>query len=336
MSSSSSAKWSQVSSALAAFWEGGVGPTKSKVTRAMGAAGIEIRDTWTGNKSDLVLQAFKQARFPEKGLLATELIDLLASEENFDNSVQGFDLKRIEKLRETLQAVGCTLQDDGSAIWTEQTTDNEPQLTLPPGVIPTTPVPSPVHAAKSGNVEKEWGPSVPFLLDVLRDLPAAAGSLTRPRRGKKDHLQIWDEYDVQDFIEVALRLLYKDVRPEIYTPSVAGSSSRVDFFIRAEQVVVEAKVVHSGHSSKKVADELIIDIHRYQTMQGVKDLICVIYDLDGSLKNPIGHELDLSKDPEEGMRVHVVATPWPFSARPAVGATASADGVPTSGSPKGR
>lgn len=154
---------------------------------------------------------------------------------------------------------------------------------------------------------------------MLEEVPAAAIPLTNHRRKGKDSVKVSDEYDVQDFIHMALKMLYKDVRAEEYQPSYAGVNSRVDFFIKQEQVVVEAKVAYKYHANKKVGDELIIDIARYSKRPGLKDLVCVVYDLDGSLTNPVGFAKDLEETPSGSLRVHVVATPWPFSTRAASG-----------------
>ncbi|MCP1415647.1 hypothetical protein J3D46_004989 [Paenarthrobacter sp. A20] len=142
-------------------------------------------------------------------------------------------------------------------------------------------------------------------------------------------VEVWDEYDVQDFIQMALSMLYKDVRAEEVQPSYAGVSPRVDFFIKQEQVVVEAKIAYKNHANRAVSDELLLDIVRYSKRPGVKDLVCVVYDLDGSLKNPTGFEDDLKGHGVADLRVHVVATIWPFNARPPVGpASESTDAVP--------
>ena len=53
--------------------------------------------------------------------------------------------------------------------------------------------------------------------------------------------EIKDEYDVQDLLNALLRLNFDDVRPEEYTPSYAGSSTRVDFLLKKEKIVIEVK-----------------------------------------------------------------------------------------------
>jgi REase_DpnII-MboI len=59
-------------------------------------------------------------------------------------------------------------------------------------------------------------------------------------------LRIKDEYDVQDLLHVLLRVHFEDIRPEEWTPSYAGTSSRVDFLLKSEQIVIEAKITRPG------------------------------------------------------------------------------------------
>jgi REase_DpnII-MboI len=50
-----------------------------------------------------------------------------------------------------------------------------------------------------------------------------------------------DEYDVQDSLHALLKLHFDDVRREEWTPSYAGSQSRMDFLLKREKIVVETK-----------------------------------------------------------------------------------------------
>jgi hypothetical protein len=61
------------------------------------------------------------------------------------------------------------------------------------------------------------------------------------RQRRRAPFEVADEYDVHDLLHAILKLHFDDVRPEEYTPSYAGSASRVDFFLPKERLVVEAK-----------------------------------------------------------------------------------------------
>jgi hypothetical protein len=81
----------------------------------------------------------------------------------------------------------------------------------------------------------------------------------RVRHGNRETLNVKDEYDVQDLLHALLRIFFKDVRPEEWTPSYAGTSSRMDFLLREEQIVIEVKMAREGLTQKD-----LVDIARYE------------------------------------------------------------------------
>lgn len=115
------------------------------------------------------------------------------------------------------------------------------------------------------------------------------------RYSNRDTLEIEDEYDVQDLFHALLKLYFNDIRAEEWTPSYAGSASRVDFLLKTEQIVIEIKKTRQGLKNKEVGEQLIIDAHKYQTHSDCKTLICFVYDPEGRISNPRGIENDLSK-----------------------------------------
>jgi hypothetical protein len=115
------------------------------------------------------------------------------------------------------------------------------------------------------------------------------------RHDNRSPFVVSDEYDIQDLLHAILRGLFDDVRPEEYTPSYGGGSSRMDFLLKSEKIVIEAKFASASLRDKQVGDQLLIDIGRYQVHPGCRKLLCFIYDPSGFLKNPAGLEADLSK-----------------------------------------
>jgi hypothetical protein len=115
------------------------------------------------------------------------------------------------------------------------------------------------------------------------------------RYNQRTTLVINDEYDVQDLMHALLRLHFDDVRSEEWTPSYAGSSSRVDFLLKDEQIVIEVKKTRPTLKAKDVGEQLIIDIERYQTHPDCKLLLCFVYDPEGIISNPRGLENDLNR-----------------------------------------
>ncbi|MBZ4359524.1 hypothetical protein LAM19_25050, partial [Mycobacterium tuberculosis] len=73
-------------------------------------------------------------------------------------------------------------------------------------------------------------------------------------------IEINDEYDVQDLFHALLKIHFEDVRPEEYTPSYAGSSTRVDFLLKNEKIIIELKKTRKNLKQKEVGEQLIVDI----------------------------------------------------------------------------
>lgn len=103
-----------------------------------------------------------------------------------------------------------------------------------------------------------------------------------------------DEYDVQDLLEGLLRLHFEDIRREVPTDIFAGSSTRIDFLIDAEQIGIEAKRSRKGLDAKELGDELIKDIAHYKAHPKCRHLYFFVYDPEESIINPRGIEKDLS------------------------------------------
>lgn len=130
----------------------------------------------------------------------------------------------------------------------------------------------------------------------------------RSRHAGRATLDIEDEYDVQDLIHTLLRLFFDDIRPEEVCPSYAGSSSRMDFLLKDESIVVEIKKTRAGLGAKEVGNQLIEDIARYQSHPSCKTLVCFVYDPEGRVANPRGLENDLNRT-EDDLVVKVIIVP---------------------------
>lgn len=135
-------------------------------------------------------------------------------------------------------------------------------------------------------------------LEVLergcRNLPQVFSILRRNH--KSGTLSFADEYDVQRVLNALLAFHFDDVRPEEFSPSRAGSNTRIDFILPEVRVAVEVKMTRRGLDARKLGDELAADILRYQAHPDVSALICVIYDPDRRVSNPVGFERDISRD----------------------------------------
>lgn len=116
----------------------------------------------------------------------------------------------------------------------------------------------------------------------------------RSRYNNRPTIDVNDEYDVQDLLHVILQLYFDDIRCEEWTPSYAGKSSRMDFLLKKEKIVIEVKKTRQGLSDKEVADQLIIDVDRYKVHPDCCKMICFVYDPEGRIANPKGLMNDLN------------------------------------------
>ncbi|TBG52581.1 hypothetical protein [Rhizobium leguminosarum] len=148
---------------------------------------------------------------------------------------------------------------------------------------------------------------VELIVSHCRRFPLFARQLATRQRSRQP-FEVQDEYDVQDALHAILLLSFDDVRPEEHTPSYASSSSRIDFFLPKERIIVEAKMTRKSLGQKKVVDELLIDCARYSRMPDVDHLICVIYDPAGECKNPTAIEGDIERSGSR-LNVRVVVCP---------------------------
>jgi len=120
----------------------------------------------------------------------------------------------------------------------------------------------------------------------------------RNRYSKRETLNVKDEYDVQDLLHSLLQIFFDDIRKEEWTPSYAGGSSRVDFILKNEGIVVEVKKTRENLTDRVLGEQLIVDIEKYKTHPDCKQLICFVYDPEGLLGNPQGIMNDLNKTHE--------------------------------------
>jgi hypothetical protein len=149
------------------------------------------------------------------------------------------------------------------------------------------------------------------LLEVLiKGLRRAMHPLTHRRKGAQS-LSFSTEYDVQDLLHAMLRPWVADIRPEEFTPSYAGTSTRMDFLLPKYRLVLELKFVRDRNHAGKIGNELIVDIDHYRRHPDCAELWCVVFDQDHLLRNAEGLKVDLegprtTKDGTVNVRVLVL------------------------------
>ena len=152
----------------------------------------------------------------------------------------------------------------------------------PPAVFAS---PITAHPAVPKDVEQ-------LLEYLVKGLPRSMFPL-KQRRKNRASIEFSDEYDVQDLLHALLRPWIRDIRPEEYTPSYAGTSARMDFLLPEYGIVLEVKFVRDHGHGKKVGQELILDISHYQAHPKCVQLWIVVYDPSGFIQNPEGLRADL-------------------------------------------
>ena len=181
---------------------------------------------------------------------------------------------------------------------------------IPKGEVSPDPMP------KTGMANTSVQPSSPssveeLLQRLLQGLPRAMHPLEHRRRDARS-LTFESEYDIQDLLHSQLRPWVSDIRPEEFTPSYAGSATRMDFLLPEHKLVIEIKRVRDKAHASKVSDELIVDIEHYRRHQDCDQLWCAVYDPDLLTKNPTGMISDLegSRSTSDGsVSVHVLVIP---------------------------
>lgn len=146
------------------------------------------------------------------------------------------------------------------------------------------------------------------VLGICKKFHVVARQL-RNRRNNRTTLEIEDEYDVQDLLHSLLKIYFDDIRPEEWVPSYAGSSSRIDFLLKKEKIVIEVKKTRKNLIDKEIGEELLIDIAKYKQHSDCKALICFIYDPEGRIGNPRGLENDLNQLSNNELNIITIIEP---------------------------
>jgi len=134
--------------------------------------------------------------------------------------------------------------------------------------------------------------------ELLENLFLRFHSVTRQlskRHENRSTLEVNDEHDVQDLLHSLLRIYFDDIRREEWTPSYAGGSSRMDFLLKKEQIVIEVKRAREGLNEKELGEQLLVDRSKYQKHPDCRMLYCLVYDPEERIFNPQGIERDLSE-----------------------------------------
>lgn len=113
-----------------------------------------------------------------------------------------------------------------------------------------------------------------------------------------------NEYDLQHVFHSLLALYFDDIRAEEPQPSLASSHTMVDFELKKEHISIELKYIKSSDDINKIKNQLLIDIPQYSA-NNTCDVMCIIYDPNKVIQNPVGFKYDIEHLPNTKSKVYV-------------------------------
>lgn len=152
------------------------------------------------------------------------------------------------------------------------------------------------------NVKKE------YLVLLLTNLHLFIIQMTR-RHNNRPCITIEDELDLQDIFFSLLLIIFPNASKEYFTTEKLGSNSRIDFFIQDINTGIELKHVTTRKNSKPglLAEQILIDIKRYQANRDLKKLIFLIYDPEMTILDFNNETNELVK--EDNVEIKIIFSP---------------------------
>jgi hypothetical protein len=300
----------EIVGAMSAVFNDGGGPSGQYIDSAMGAAGLDAV-TYVGNKAVRVRNGLSATPTRRAWKLLDELVHVTRDRGYFNSTTLPGNLIQLQA---AISMYGGHLTDNGHMTWGTGVGDviGRAMAGQPPVETPRTTLTVPATPPTSAPNPGLSTPTHPRLLATLRQVPEAVRPFNGVRRSGKASVPMVDEYDLQDAVQFALRLIYDDVRAEERSPSYAGSSTIQDFFVPIVGTMVEVKVTRRGRANRHIRDEILIDTEAYQAHPDVRRMVFVIYDLAGTISNPAGMESQMSRT-VDGYPRDVLVVRWPAS-----------------------
>ncbi|MBA7542723.1 hypothetical protein ES705_35047 [subsurface metagenome] len=107
-----------------------------------------------------------------------------------------------------------------------------------------------------------------------------------------------------------MQIEFDIIKKEEYSPSFAGMDSRIDFFLRLENIGIEVKKVRDKTHAKKLDEGIIEDKAKYSNNKEITELYFFIYDPNSFLLKREEFIIDLEKDkPEQFEKVKIIIKP---------------------------
>lgn len=139
-----------------------------------------------------------------------------------------------------------------------------------------------------------------ILRDIFYNFPNAIKKIINNRRKGHPEFKINDEYDLQDILYVIIKSIFPNMRDEEVTPKQGIKSSRIDFILKEEKILIEVKMMKKNDSNEKdFIEQLKVDIESYHTSQWLNKLFCFVYDPFNKTKD-ISNFYDLNGNRTKG------------------------------------
>jgi hypothetical protein len=138
---------------------------------------------------------------------------------------------------------------------------------------------------------------------LLRRLPLVIRQL-RWRQGEGVPFRVTDERDLEDLVRALLPLYGDDIRPETRTPRY-DARTRTDFLLVPEQLALTLKLARTTTAESQLVAQFQEDAAYWQQQPACRTLIGLVYDREGTIRDPLGLEAACSSR-EEGWEVRCV------------------------------
>ena len=104
------------------------------------------------------------------------------------------------------------------------------------------------------------------------------GKTANPKKTAKTIISIEDEYDVQDILYVILKSVFPKIKYENPLSKYGGSSTRLDFVLEEEGIIIEVKQIKiTEKNDKTFITQIKIDLQSYHVLDYLQDIIFFIY-----------------------------------------------------------
>ncbi|MCU0436363.1 MAG: hypothetical protein MUC49_00510 [Raineya sp.] len=128
-----------------------------------------------------------------------------------------------------------------------------------------------------------------LIINILENFENAVIKITNPKeryggktsnsqRKPKSIIKIEDEYDVQDILYVIFKSVFPNIKYENPLAKFGGTSTRLDFVLVEEGIIIEVKQISESEiSDKKFISQIKVDIESYHVLDYLNEIIFFVF-----------------------------------------------------------